>query len=352
MKKVIPVLLLFTTIAGRCLAQEELLDVKPAPRPANIASYTGKQDFKFVRQRIAVVDYDARNRNAKDTSSIINYDSAGRLEKYVLFEKGKRYSITTYAYPDGKNVTLVYMQNLSPRYLTFFRTRYDRQGRTLAVYHAEITNNDTTSRGLSNYTYKDGLLVKRQNFLNGKPVFVHDYMYHGADLQQAKTQNANSPASYTYVFQYDANHLLTGETEYHFYPKGIDTLHPAHFNYAGKMLVSETYSGIAGPKTQTTITYGYDPQGRINSRNDRSDTLYRNTTFTYTGPYISAVKISTNTWRAWKYGSLMRGVFTLTPMPVSYETNYFYDDKGYLIKTTEKLNGTLQWSVTYSNTYY
>ena len=350
MKKLILVYL-FLLFTNCCFAQSELLDVKVMPNPSDISAYVGKQDYKSVKQRIRIID-DIYNRKAKDTSSIINYDDQGREQIYVLFEMGKRSSITTYNYPEGKNQTLEYIQNLTPKYVTYFRIAYDKQGRKLSVYHAEIQHGDTTSRGESRYDYENELLLKRQDLLNGKLIFTHQYLYNSSELQQVETRTNNSPAFYRYVYQYNTAHILVNQMGYHIRPTKTDTLPPHHLTYENKNLVSESYFTNAYPPKLTNVAFGYDSLGRVNSKNEAIDTLYRKTNFQYNGPYISAVYTKTNTWHSWDHDPLLRNVFSFTKMPVNYETDYYYDKNGYLIKTEEKLNGVIQLSILYINVYY
>jgi len=66
MKKLIPVFAFVIAFVSHCFGQEELLDVKILPNPSDISGYMGNKDYKSVKQRIAIIDYNINNRNAKD----------------------------------------------------------------------------------------------------------------------------------------------------------------------------------------------------------------------------------------------------------------------------------------------
>ncbi len=347
MKKITIFILLVSFSATRCFAQNDLLDVKVIPNPGDISAYMGKQDYRSVKQRIKLQGVGSPYNKKGDALEIRNYDKAGRETRVILFSKGKRDGITTYEYPAGQHVTLEHMKLSPSDPVTNFRITYDEQGRKLSVSHSQ-TSQGYTYKGMVNYDYKDGLLLQREAFLNEKRTVFYTYQYKGTDMVQAEAKNSG-PSFTRYVFQYNSDHLPASETIFYVRPNKTDAMPPSTYTYKDKKLVGESIYTNDALKMQIDVTYGYDTLGRISNKSEIKEKSYRNITYEYSGPYISKMIIKTNTGPMGAHDPMMH-TFPFGQIPD--EIDYYYDNKGYLIKTEEKLNDSVQFSVEYKNSYY
>jgi len=335
-----------------CFGQENL-DVKVDPTPYRVSGYMGKQDNKSVKRRIYIIDYNIKENNSRDTMTIQDYDIIGNEIKHHAFSHGKKEYEITYEYYPKQKLRIWRRPEYNHEAGTVDRTWYYSNDKIKRFENANFRKADTIDRGVVNFTYnKDSLLVLREDMAYGKIYLTKIYNYNGKDMVDAETKMGGNPNYNGVLYKYNADHLPVSQTKYYMRPNGRDTLLSHLYFYEDKKLISEQYKDGLDPKKDISVSYTYDKNNRILAAMSKEDTLYRQTSFEYAGPYLSKVTVTANNWSKLSREWFIFGPTPLTKMPMTYETTYYYDDKGYLIKTEDTLNGVLQMRKLYVIEYY
>lgn len=326
-----------------------VLDIMPEPQPYDVTAYTGNTSNKSVKQRTFIKERGGR----KDFFSTEFYDILGRTTG-ISYTSGKKTPDVSYEYYPGQNMS-IWRTEGKDKSITVHKTVYRGPGDEPPLFTESATTlkGDTLSINNARFEYNaDGLLLKRQDFLKHKVYATKTYRYDQKDLVWAEVRSPYSPTYNAVKFSYDNNHHVIAATDYFFRPGKTDTVASFFYTYDKDKLIAERDIDPSDPKKYISISYTYDDNGRISSMVSKEDTLYRQTTFQYTGKLLTKVTVKAND--PYKLG---KGYYTtspnaLTKMPMTNEFTYVYDDKGYLIKLTEVLNGVMLSALTYEMEYY
>ncbi|MDN3598351.1 hypothetical protein QWY89_06800 [Mucilaginibacter myungsuensis] len=260
----------------------------------------------------------------------------------VSFLYGKRSLIANYSYP-MPGVAIWRSQRPGSRSTTVCKIVTLPSGKTDYFITWELMDADTTSRVLSRFFYdKDSLLVAAEDSRLGKPYQVTNYQYKDKRLVMAEFKTLSSPNTRWIGLIYDKEHLLQKQIQYGLRGSIVDSTTIGTYEYLGKNIFAQTRPDGSDPNKMIRTTYAYDLQSRIVGLSATLDTLYQKIIYEYKDKYLSRTTVSTNTGRTLAPGFYSPYINYSNKASVTLVTTYNYDNKGYLVRTEETLNGVLQ----------
>jgi YD repeat-containing protein len=353
MKPVIAILffaLFFNAIS--CLAQYQT-DVKLTPTPYDVTAYKGQSSNRSIKKRIWLTDFAVSKPDCRDTITITEYDRNGRIIHHISFLQGKRSSVTDYSYPQI-GMTVWRSQSPGSRLADVCQIMYDKSGKVNYFNSISVVNNDTTARMLTRFIYnKDSLVLMREQSRGGKAFVTNTYQYKDKNMVMAEFKTAGSPYTAWIGMIYNKDHLPVKQNRYGLRGSVVDSSLLEAYTFAGKNLASVTRPDGSNLKSMVLSTFTYDEQGRIANETATQDTLYQRVSYAYQGKYLARITVIANITRSsLAHGYLLPYLTRLPIIPAEFVTTYAYDNKGYLIKTEETLNGILQLRKVYLIEYY
>ena len=218
----------------------------------------------------------------------------------------------------------------------------------------EVVKGDTIDKPLVNFYYNDkGQLLSKKQSRKGI-VFMNDtYNYYGSDMVRAEVKVAASEVASRYDYKYNPEHLPIKKQESFIRGDKEEVYRTTYYEYKNRKLIAKKFPDYSDPRLIVEINYAYDSLGRISTAKAKCDTLYRNVQFFYNNNKLVKVTAEGNTMT--KFAEVLwiyTNNYIKSKASFVFTKELFYDNKGALIKVTDKLDGVQDNTVDYVLEYY